>query len=155
MRPLLLVLLLGLFCVTSCSRERAVSARPDDGVRQAPLSAFSISGDAQLTGGECMRMNLPDYPGKTVVAYVIPNATAMTRRILVVVDSAGTLARYSDVRVGADAISLDVDFVRDRGMVAQTGVARIARAPANEIFDATNLGRPRNTAALVRRACGV
>src|SRR5438477_1525002 len=137
--------------IMACNRERIATSPRSPMFQRVSLSAFQREPDASLEAGACRQLSMPEYPSSfRTMAYIIPAAGQVTRRILVVVDSLGVLRRYSDIRsAGPERTDVEVNFQENTGMVVRDRT--MARASSAEVFDSETLGRPHRTADLVRQ----
>ena len=149
--------IVGMLVASACNRDHAATSIPTPAFQRVSLSVFQYAADTTLDPGECRMTPQPEYPPSyRAVTYLVPGATGPARRILVVMDSAGAVRRYSDIRrTPAGTTDIEVDFHDNVGMVVQPIARVMVRSSPTDIYESEQIGLPKHTAELVRRACGV
>lgn len=151
--------LLALLAAVGCRHEQGKTVpQGTNQVAQVPVSSLVHEPRlSELAAGRCVRLNLREFDELrwTAAVLLIRQNDVDVRRILVALDTAGRLRRYSDIRFGPSGWTIDArsDSIADWGAVSLQGTGRRARGTAADVLDAPGLGRPRSVAEQVMRTC--
>ena len=163
--------LIALVALVACVHEESVnpSSRASGRVDKVnSLSQIVLPPVDPSSRGECVEIPADLLGGDWVhlrnVAYVMPEAKRMSRRIMIGLDTSGNVVRFNEFRprlaIGAAHLNVDVDLIRNSGYVigkatdstgARAGVQWSASADA--ILDDPRLGSPRSMFELIRDRC--
>lgn len=141
--------------------ERIVAGRArGDG---SGFAGFVPAVAAVTEGGECAR--LASRPGQTLFLLSFPSRTASQRNVSVVVDTAGTLLTYSDLRGDlrrpelrtGPVTAITINF--ERSLASATNeppgqIARMVQGTPAQLLAAEHLGPPGALIAQLRDRCG-
>lgn len=135
------------------------------------LPGFQVAREPSLEGGECAAGDLPNARGQRLSVH-FPNRREPDTLIVLMVDAAGALLRYSETRgVPAPAPTMaemqdqvarivrthiQLDYVTGEAMVGNSGAgqqARGVRGTVDEFENSPTLGNLRERAEMVRRIC--
>lgn len=149
-------LLIGVIALSACRPEQTAGSGHAAAPKQVPLSSVRLNPlRGELANGECRPITLDEFraAGWRAAVLLVRKNGRDQRRVLVAVDSAGSLRRYSDIRFARDGWAVEAHIDAGVGTVSLWGPREVSRASAAEVLDSDALGVPRALAAEVMQTC--